>query len=175
MISQNCTTDDEFEYHCLSNTIPGQFVEVCAPTTIIVGQHCPSYDMERNIIVPNFEQSCKDHLKPCLNVYKSSLVYQYQECYLYQENNKDANNIINPITIVNDNTVLDNGVYVICASLAVLIILLCISVCCPKSGTEMYKRIFKRDPKKANTSPNAIEEQELNGDDIEESNTNEIK
>lgn len=35
--------------------------------------------------------------------------------------------------------------------------------------------IFKRDPKKANTSPKAIEEQELNGDDIEESNTNEIK
>lgn len=41
---------------------------------------------------------------------------------------------------MNDNTVLDNGVYVICASLAVLIILLCISVCCPRSGTEMYKR-----------------------------------
>lgn len=174
VISENCTTDNKFEYHCLSNSNLGQFVEVCAPTKVIVGQYCPSYDMERNIIEPNFQQSCKAHLKPCLNVYKSSFVYQYQECFLYKENNKDSNNIINPITIVNDNTVVDNGVYVICASLAVLIILLFISICCPGSCKGMCKRFLKCNLKKTDTSPRAIEEQELNGEDRDNSNDNRI-
>lgn len=38
LISQNCTTKKEFEYHCLPNTVTGLFVELCAPPKVIVGK-----------------------------------------------------------------------------------------------------------------------------------------
>lgn len=38
LISQNCTTTDRFEYHCLPNKFINTFVEVCTPKAIIVGK-----------------------------------------------------------------------------------------------------------------------------------------
>lgn len=127
LISQNCTTTKEFEYHCLPNTVIGLFVELCAPPKVIVGYHCPSYDMERNIIEANFNQPCKDHLKPCEEVYKSNTVYKYQECFK-ENNNKEANNAAAPIIIAMDYSVF---MYVICIFLSVCVLLLTIHVCCP--------------------------------------------
>lgn len=37
-IIQNCTTLDNFEYHCLTNKFQHIFVEVCAPNKMIVGK-----------------------------------------------------------------------------------------------------------------------------------------
>lgn len=48
-----------------------------------LGYHCPSYDMERNNIVANFDQPCKDHLIPCEVVYKSNFVYKCKQYVLY--------------------------------------------------------------------------------------------
>lgn len=126
LISQNCTTKEEFEYHCLPNTVIGLFVELCAPPKVIVGYHCPSYDMERNIIEANYNQPCKDHLKPCEAVYKSNSVYKYQECF--KENNKEANNAAAQIVIANDYSAF---MYVICIFLSACVLLLFIHVCCP--------------------------------------------
>lgn len=38
LIFQNCTTIDNFEYHCLTNKFQHIFVEVCAPNKMIVGK-----------------------------------------------------------------------------------------------------------------------------------------
>lgn len=38
LIRQNCTTKEDFEYHCLPNAVLGMFVELCAPSKIIVGK-----------------------------------------------------------------------------------------------------------------------------------------
>lgn len=164
-ISQNCTAADKFEYHCLPNTLLDLFVEVCAPTKVIIGKHCPSYDMELNIIETNFNQPCKDHLTPCSDVYQSNTVYNYPECFK-EFNNNEANTIASSIVHVNanDNTVLNNGLYVICISLFVLIVLLFINICCPGSCKGMYKRFFICDSKKGDTRQETDEELVLNQD-----------
>lgn len=127
LIRQNCTTKEDFEYHCLPNAVLGMFVELCAPSKIIVGYHCPSYDMERNNIVANFDQPCKDHLIPCEVVYKSNFVYKYQECFKGR-NNKETNDVAAPIVITNDYSVF---MYIICIFLSVCVLVLFIHVCCP--------------------------------------------
>lgn len=48
LISQNCTTPDKFEYHCLPNKYINKFVEVCASKTVIVGKK--TYYIEINCI-----------------------------------------------------------------------------------------------------------------------------
>lgn len=40
------------------------------------GQHCACYDMEHYSVAPNFNQPCKEHIKPCPAVYTSSSVYK---------------------------------------------------------------------------------------------------
>lgn len=127
LISQNCTTKEEFEYHCLPNTVTGLFVELCAPPKVIVGYHCPIYDMERNTIEANFNEPCKDHLKPCEEVYKSNSAYKYQDCFT-GNNKKMANNNAAPIIISNDYTAL---MIAICIFLCVVVGLLLIQICCP--------------------------------------------
>lgn len=82
-IPQNCTSPESFEYHCLSDKFLERFYEVCAPRKHIVGGHCPYYDNEKNSIELNLYQSCKGHATSCPDVFKSSMVYKYQECYRY--------------------------------------------------------------------------------------------
>lgn len=170
-ISQNCTAAEKFEYHCLPNTLLDLFVEVCAPTKLIIGEHCPSYDMERNIIVTNFNQPCKDHSTPCSNVYQSSTVYNYPECFK-EFNNKEADNTAGSIVIANDNTVLNNGLYVICISLFVLITLLFINICCPKRCTGMNKRVLICGSKKGERRQKTDEELGLKKGNTENNNGN---
>lgn len=81
LIIHNCTDNDKFQYHCLPNKFLDKLVEVCTPTKVIVGQHCPCYDMQRKTIVPNFYQRCSSDLNPCPHVYSSVQVYKYQRCY----------------------------------------------------------------------------------------------
>lgn len=82
-ITQNCTSPDTFEYHCLSDQFLERFYEVCAPRKYIVGGHCPTYDNQKNSIELNLYQSCKNHTSSCPDVYDSSTAYKYQECYTY--------------------------------------------------------------------------------------------
>lgn len=170
-ISQNCTTAEKFEYHCLPNTLLDLFVEVCAPTKVIIGQHCPSYNMDLNVIETNFNQPCKDHLTPCLDVYQSNTIYNYPECFK-EFNNKEADNIAGSIVIAHDNTVLNNGLYVICISLVVLIILLFINICCPRKCTGMYKRVFICGSKTGDRKQTTDEELKLKEDNTENNNRN---
>lgn len=148
LISQNCTTKKEFEYHCLPNTVTGLFVELCAPPKVIVGYHCPIYDMERNTIEANFNEPCKDHLKPCEEVYKSNSAYKYQDCFT-GNNIKTANNNAAPIIISNDYTAL---MIAICIFLCVVVGLLLIQICCPGYCKRLFHcKIRKRKAKETGT------------------------
>ncbi|XP_061167389.1 uncharacterized protein LOC133176255 [Saccostrea echinata] len=80
-IQQNCTEIDNFEYHCLPNRVLDTLFEVCAPTRVIIGKHCPFYDVQQRVIGPNYNQPCKKHRKKCPDVYSSNELYKYQECY----------------------------------------------------------------------------------------------
>lgn len=81
LIYQNCSSPEKFQYHCLPNKYLDKFVEVCAPTRLIVGNHCPFYEIESQNIEHNVYQPCKSHAIRCPEVYESYLVYRYQECF----------------------------------------------------------------------------------------------
>lgn len=92
LVTQNCTTLEGFEYHCLPDKFHERFMEVCAPRKNIVGGHCPFYDVEESSVELNLYQSCKEYTTPCPDFYNSSVSYRYQECYTdAPTKNMDAN------------------------------------------------------------------------------------
>lgn len=92
LVIQNCTSTKTLDYHCLSDKFQENVYEVCAPRKQIVGGHCPFYDREKNIIEPNFYQSCKEHTSPCPNLYHSDMAFKYHECYGNVKKNKTNDN-----------------------------------------------------------------------------------
>lgn len=138
-VIQNCTELENFEYHCLSDTLQSMFVEICAPIKLIVGQYCPSYDMKNNSIRQNFNQPCKDHLNKCPAVYKSSAAYLYQDCYNEKTSREtNSNNNTSPITI--DIMFFKIGFFVICGFLCLLVALLAIHLWGHEKQGECYKK-----------------------------------
>lgn len=147
LIIHNCTEKNDFQYHCLPNRLLNTLVEVCAPTKVIVGRHCPYYDMQRNIIEPNFNQPCNSHLEPCAEVYSSSVVYKYQECYKEIRGQKTKQ--VNPESKISvELPELAIGMYIISISVVVVVILFAVRIyflhpCCGKCP---YKGKNKNDP-----------------------------
>lgn len=106
LVIQNCTSSKTLDYHCLSDKFQENVYEVCAPRKQIVGGHCPFYDREKNIIEPNFYQSCKEHTTPCPNLYHSDMAFKYQECYGNVKENRTNNNnkdLTCSVTVANFN------------------------------------------------------------------------
>lgn len=130
-ISHNCSEIGDFQYHCLPNRLLNSLVEVCAPTKVIVGQHCPYYDIQRAIIEPNFNQPCNSHSDPCAEVYSSSVAYKYQQCYMEIKGKKTTP--ASPeskvsLDVSDSNPALLVGIYVIGAILIVIVILFAIRI-----------------------------------------------
>lgn len=126
LMIQNCTDKDRFQYHCLPNKFLDILVEVCAPNKVIVGQHCPYYDMQRKTIEPNFNQPCNSGSNPCQPVYSSSEVYKYQICYdEIKEKETKRVTVEKRISLeVSDSyQELAIGLYMICGLLGVVLIL----------------------------------------------------
>lgn len=131
LIIHNCTDTDKFQYHCLPNKFLDMLVEVCAPTKVIVGQHCPYYDIERNIIEPNFNQRCNSDI--CPNVYISNDAYKYKSCY--EEIKKMDTRQVTPgnklsLEVSNSYPELATGIYMICGLLVVVLVFFIIRFCC---------------------------------------------
>lgn len=136
LIIHNCTEKDKFQYHCLPNKVLDKLVEVCAPTKVIVGQHCPYYDIKRNTIEPNFNQRCNSDA--CPNVYSSNEAYRYKSCY--KEIKKMDTREVTPrnklsLEVSDSYPDLAIGIYIICGVLLVMLVLLiirfiCLYACC---------------------------------------------
>lgn len=136
LIIHNCTEKDKFQYHCLPNKVLDMLVEVCAPTKVIVGQHCPYYDIELHSIEPNFNQRCNSDT--CPNVYSSNEAYRYKSCY--EEIKKKDTRQISPgnklsLEVSDSYPELAIGIYIICGLLVVvsvfiIIRFICLYPCC---------------------------------------------
>lgn len=129
LINQNCTEKTEFQYHCLPNRFQNKLVEICAPTKVIVGQHCPYYDMQRNVIDTHYNQPCSMHTEPCANVYSSSMTHKYQECYKEIKEKRTTPALASPdskvsLDVSDSNPMLSIGIYIIGVILVVIVILL---------------------------------------------------
>lgn len=145
LIIHNCTEKDKFQYHCLPNKVLDMLVEVCAPTKVIVGQHCPYYDIELHSIEPNFNQRCNSDT--CPKVYSSNEAYRYKSCY--EEIKKKDTRQISPgnklsLEVSDSYPELAIGIYIICGLLVVVLVFIiirfiCLYPCC-KCCTECQSR-----------------------------------
>lgn len=167
LISQNCTTPDKFEYHCLPNKYINKFVEVCASKTVIVGQHCAYYDTESNFIRPNFHQPCEKHMNPCPDVYISSSTFTYQECYEDNRSGRTFNIIPNPPMLMqNDDKLLNYITTVICAVVLVLSLsVLLLQIVCLRRCYLHFKCFLKKMQKRKHARK--MEEDEESDESLE--------
>ncbi|XP_062582964.1 uncharacterized protein LOC134244728 [Saccostrea cucullata] len=79
-ISQNCSSDDQFLYHCLINSWENSTLEVCARRVNIIGK-CAEYNYDGAVVQEHMNADCKNFKNPCPDVYLSDTAYLYQECY----------------------------------------------------------------------------------------------
>ncbi|XP_062581685.1 uncharacterized protein LOC134243452 [Saccostrea cucullata] len=84
---QNCTTEAEFQYHCLVNKQRNETLEVCAPTRFLLG-FCVDYDITLAKVTENYDLKCSNFTKPCPTRYISTDAYKYQDCYQLKYANK---------------------------------------------------------------------------------------
>ncbi|XP_055999725.1 uncharacterized protein LOC130046622 [Ostrea edulis] len=66
-----------FEYHCVLNQWLNGTVEVCATSIYIQSRKCAMFITELQSIRVSYSTNCKT----CPNVYNSSEIYKYPECY----------------------------------------------------------------------------------------------
>ncbi|XP_062613918.1 uncharacterized protein LOC134275674 [Saccostrea cucullata] len=87
-IPQNCTSPENFRYHCVANTFMNQTIEVCAPGLYLLG-YCPEYNFQGERIQDNYNADCKNFETPCPTRYKSWKSYQYPDCVVLRNVNQE--------------------------------------------------------------------------------------
>ncbi|XP_061195963.1 uncharacterized protein LOC133204237 [Saccostrea echinata] len=78
-IPQNCTSPENFRYHCVANAFMNQTIEVCAPGLYLLG-FCPEYNFQGERIQDNYNADCKNFSMPCPSRYKSWMSFKYPGC-----------------------------------------------------------------------------------------------
>lgn len=152
LIIHNCTEKDKFQYHCLPNKVLDKLVEVCAPTKVIVGQHCPYYDTERNIIAPNFNQRCNSDTCPI--VYSSNEAYRYKSCFI-EITKIDTRQVTSgnklSLEVSASYPELAIGIYIICGLLGVVLVFMiirfiCLYPCCKACPSRRRCQFVEKKP-----------------------------
>lgn len=77
---QNCTEPTKYKYHCVMNEFQNALVEVCAPSSYILG-FCTEYNTYGAVIQSNYRLKCSNIDPPCADRYLSSDAYHYKGCY----------------------------------------------------------------------------------------------
>ncbi|XP_062601135.1 uncharacterized protein LOC134262816 isoform X2 [Saccostrea cucullata] len=80
-VKQNCTTADNFVYHCLANPFQDLLIEVCSEPAIISFPVCAEYNERGNIVQENHFTDCSSYDPPCPNRYISTDTFKYRGCY----------------------------------------------------------------------------------------------
>ncbi|XP_061167905.1 uncharacterized protein LOC133176859 [Saccostrea echinata] len=86
-IKQNCAESENFQHHCVINSLMNANIEVCAPTWFCIG-FCAEYNLQGERIQDNFNAPCRTFSNPCPPRYLSSEAYLYQGCYRLVETQK---------------------------------------------------------------------------------------
>lgn len=100
---QNCSEENEFQYHCLINREINGMVEVCAPIRRIVGYYCPFYNSNEAKIKSHYHLSCKEDTIKCPKFYQSNDAHKYQGCYMAVYGQRISNTSKNKESENNEN------------------------------------------------------------------------
>lgn len=77
---QNCSSVEQFEYHCVINGYRNKTLEVCAPSRIIFG-HCVEFNVPGGVIQDQISAACSETFPKCDAYYLSTTAYKYPDCY----------------------------------------------------------------------------------------------
>lgn len=78
--SQNCSSFEDFIYHCTINSYRNATLEVCAPKRMILG-HCTEFNIIGGVIQDQHSAKCNETFPKCDEYYISSDAYKYADCY----------------------------------------------------------------------------------------------
>ncbi|XP_062566021.1 uncharacterized protein LOC134228389 [Saccostrea cucullata] len=81
-IPQNCTSPDQFQYHCLLDPNNQRLFEICATRRIMTGQFCPKFNIHRFRLENNYGCPCVNGTPSCPYHYRSTDVYKCGYCSL---------------------------------------------------------------------------------------------
>ncbi|XP_062617411.1 uncharacterized protein LOC134279076 isoform X2 [Saccostrea cucullata] len=87
-IGQDCTSPDQFNYHCVLNSYGNASLEVCAPVLFITG-YCTEYNAEGKVIQDHYNKDCTEYVEPCPSRYISTDGYKYQQCFMSHPNSAE--------------------------------------------------------------------------------------
>ncbi|XP_062569125.1 uncharacterized protein LOC134231212 [Saccostrea cucullata] len=78
-INNSCKDSSDFVYHCVLNEWGNGSLEVCAPSTKIIGQFCVEYNLGGSIVQEHHKtnRTCTS----CPFVYNSTESFRYSECF----------------------------------------------------------------------------------------------
>nr|XP_034335664.1 uncharacterized protein LOC117692276 isoform X1 [Crassostrea gigas]XP_034335665.1 uncharacterized protein LOC117692276 isoform X1 [Crassostrea gigas] len=78
--SQNCSSIENFVYHCTINSYRNATLEVCAPKRTILG-HCTEFNIVGGVIQDQHSAPCSVTFPKCDKYYTSNDAYKYDDCY----------------------------------------------------------------------------------------------
>lgn len=85
---QNCSSIEEFVYHCTINSYRNATLEVCAPKRRILG-HCSEFNIVGGVIQDQHSAPCNKIFPKCDGHYMSSDAYKYDDCYKLAQSARD--------------------------------------------------------------------------------------
>lgn len=119
---QNCTTAEEFLYHCVINAYINETLEVCAPKRLIHGS-CTEFNVAGGIIQTHKKVLCKT----CPAFYRSTEAFKYPECYQLVYNARGKNTTLKPTESTPDNTI-NRDAIIIGAVVTVIILVILVTI-----------------------------------------------
>ncbi|XP_048771025.2 uncharacterized protein LOC125677092 isoform X2 [Ostrea edulis] len=79
LMANSCADSVDYVYHCLLNEWGNNSLEICAPTTKIVGQYCAEFNVGGGIVQEHHKTNASCTL--CPYIYNSSDSFRYGECF----------------------------------------------------------------------------------------------
>lgn len=77
---QNCSSAEQFKYHCVINGFRNETLEVCAPSRIIFG-HCVEFNLLGGVIQDQMSSPCNSIFPKCDAIFRSTDAYKYPDCF----------------------------------------------------------------------------------------------
>ncbi|XP_061169167.1 uncharacterized protein LOC133178489 [Saccostrea echinata] len=103
-VPQNCTSSEQFRYHCLLDPSNQRLFEICATERIMTGQFCPKFNIHGFRLENNYARPCVNSTPSCPYHYSSTDVYKYKNCYQQESTSNENSHGITTVSILRGNT-----------------------------------------------------------------------
>lgn len=157
---QNCSSVEQFKYHCVINGFRNATLEVCAPSRMIFG-HCVEFNLLGGVIQDQMSSPCNNIFPKCDAIFRSTDAYKYPDCFDLVERSTTVDTterIVLTTTTTTDNKTL-TAVIVSTGTMTILFVSFFIAVVLCKRKRHSSPLIIrnsaytKQDSKRLSTEP----------------------